>query len=64
MISINLEDIEPVRTNLKPLTLTRPVGDLLCGIEDTIAQRWQRLLGHARVGYLTEPYLAPGRISP
>ncbi len=58
MISINLEDIEPVRTNLKPLTLTRPVGDLLCGIEDTIAQRWQRLLGHARVGYLTEPYLA------
>lgn len=58
MISLNLEDIEPVRTNLMPLTLTRPVGDLLCGIEDTIAQRWMRLLGDARVGYLTEPYLA------
>ncbi len=58
MISLNLEDIESVRTNLMPLTLTRPVGDLLCGIEDTIAQRWQRLLGEARVGYLTESYLS------
>lgn len=58
MISLNLQDNDSVRTNLMPLTLTRPVGDLLCGIEDTIAQRWQRLLGSARVGYLTEPYLS------
>lgn len=58
MISLNLEDIESVRINLMPLTLTRPVGDLLCGIEDTIAQRWMRLLGAAEIGYLTAPYLS------
>lgn len=58
MISLNLEDIDSIRVNLKPLTLTRPVGDLLCGIEDTIARRWARLLPDAQVGYLTEPYLA------
>ena len=58
MISLNLEDIESVRINLMPLTLTRPVGALLCGIADTVAERWQRLLPGAEVGYLTAPYLA------
>lgn len=58
MISLNLEDIDSIRVNLKPLTLTRPVGDLLCGIEDTVAQRWARLLPGVQTGYLTEPYLA------
>ena len=57
MISLNLEDIEAVRVNLMPLTLTRPVGALLAGICDTIAERWQRLLPGAQVGFLTEQYL-------
>lgn len=55
---IILEDIEPIRTNLKPLTLTRPVGALPAGIADTIAERWQRLLPGATVGYATADYLS------
>lgn len=55
---IILEDIDTVRTNLMPLTLTRPCGALLCGICDTIAQRWERLLPGATTGYSTAPYLA------
>lgn len=58
MIALNLEDIESVRVNLMPLTLTRPVGALLAGIADTVAERWQRLLPGAQVGYITAPYLA------
>lgn len=55
---IILFDSEPFRTNLKPLTLTRPAGALLAGINDTIAQRWQRLLPAASVGFDTEQYLS------
>lgn len=55
---IILEDIESVRINLMPLTLTRPVGALPAGICDTIAGRWQRLLPGATVGYATAGYLA------
>ena len=55
---IILQDIESVRTNLKPLTLTRPVGALLAGINDTIAQRWAKLIPGASVGYETADYLA------
>lgn len=58
MISLNLEDIESVRVNLMPLTLTRPIGALLAGICDTIAERWQRLLPGAQVGFLTDSYLS------
>lgn len=55
---IILEDIEPIRTNLKPLTLTCPAGALPAGINDTIAERWQRLIPGATTGYETETYLA------
>lgn len=55
---IILEDIEPIRTNLKPLTLTRPVGALPAGITDTIGERWLRLLPGSTVGYSTADYLS------
>lgn len=55
---IILQDSEPVRTNLKPLTLTRPTAALLAGINDSIAQRWGRLIPTATIGYETEDYLA------
>lgn len=55
---ILLEDIEEIHTALKPLTLTRPCGDLPAGIADTIAARWQRLLPGSTIGYASAPYLA------
>lgn len=55
---IILEDIPSVRTNLLPLTFTRPCGELLAGITDTIAERWQRLLPESTIGYATEEYLS------
>lgn len=55
---IILQDSEPIRTNLKPLTLTRPAAALLAGINDTIAQRWAKLLPQATVGFETADYLA------
>lgn len=55
---ILLEDTAEVRTALMPLTLTRPVGALPAGICDTIAERWQRLIPGATVGYITEDYLS------
>lgn len=58
MTTLNLRDDRTVRVNLMPLTLTRPVAALLCGINDTIAERWQRLLPGAHIGYITEDYLA------
>ncbi len=39
-----------------PLTFTRPVAELRCGIL-TFAERWQKLLGFTEVAYLTEDYL-------
>lgn len=56
MINIILHDTDPVRTNLLPLTFTRPVGALRCGIL-TIAQKWETML-HASVSYDTEEYLS------
>lgn len=53
---IILKDIEPIRTNLMPLTLTRPCGMLPAGINDTIASRWQRF--GFTVSFDTQPYLA------
>lgn len=39
-----------------PLTFTRPVAELRCGIM-SFAERWQKLLGIEEVSYLTEDYL-------
>lgn len=49
-------DDPAIRPHLLPFTFTRPVGALRCGIL-TIAEKWQRRLGAAQVGYLTQPYL-------
>lgn len=51
-----LFDDPAIRPHLLPLTFTRPVAALRCGIL-TLAEKWQRRLGLASVGYLTQPYL-------
>ncbi|MDJ0363628.1 GlmU family protein [Hymenobacter sp. H14-R3] len=51
-----LFDDPAIRPYLLPLTFTRPVAALRCGIL-TIAEKWQHRLGAASVGYLTQPYL-------
>lgn len=51
-----LFDDPAIRPHLLPLTFTRPVAALRCGIL-TIAEKWQRRLGAASLGYLTQPYL-------
>ncbi len=51
-----LFDDPAIRPHLLPLTFTRPVAALRCGIL-TIAEKWQRRLGSATLGYLTQPYL-------
>ena len=51
-----LFDDPAIRPHLLPLTFTRPVAALRCGIL-TIAEKWQRWLGLADAGYLTQPYL-------
>lgn len=39
-----------------PLTFTRPVAEMRCGIL-TFAERWKKLLGVDEIAYLTENYL-------
>ncbi|MDE7025740.1 MAG: glucose-1-phosphate thymidylyltransferase [Paramuribaculum sp.] len=56
MINIILHDESQTRTNLLPLTFTRPTGDLRCGIL-TIAKKWETMLD-ASVSYATEEYLS------
>jgi UDP-N-acetylglucosamine diphosphorylase/glucosamine-1-phosphate N-acetyltransferase len=51
-----LFDDPAIRPHLLPLTFTRPVAALRCGIL-TLAEKWQRRLGAPTVGYLTQPYL-------
>ncbi|MGI4759056.1 MAG: GlmU family protein [Janthinobacterium lividum] len=51
-----LFDDPAIRPHLLPLTFTRPVAALRCGIL-TIAEKWQHRLASASVGYLTQPYL-------
>ena len=51
-----LFDDPAIRPHLLPLTFTRPVAALRCGIL-TIAEKWQRRLAATSVGYLTQPYL-------
>jgi len=42
--------------NLRPLTLTKPIGELRIGIL-TFKERWEKLLGE-KISYLTENYLS------
>ena len=49
-------DNNEVRTQLLPLTYTRPMCRLRVGI-DTIEQKWQSMLGEAHYSYLTATYL-------
>ena len=51
-----LFDDPAIRPHLLPLTFTRPVAALRCGIL-TIAEKWERRLAPTSVGYLTQPYL-------
>jgi UDP-N-acetylglucosamine diphosphorylase/glucosamine-1-phosphate N-acetyltransferase len=51
-----LFDDPAIRPHLLPLTFTRPVAALRCGIL-TIAEKWQQRLAATSVGYLTQPYL-------
>ena len=51
-----LFDDPAIRPHLLPLTYTRPVAALRCGIL-TVAEKWQHRLGSSTVGYLTQPYL-------
>ena len=51
-----LFDDPAIRPHLLPLTFTRPVAALRCGIL-TLADKWQYRLGSATLGYLTQPYL-------
>lgn len=46
----------PKRTNLLPLTFTRPIGDLRVGIL-TIQEKWEKYLSYS-VSFLTEDYLS------
>ncbi|MGL5919617.1 MAG: putative sugar nucleotidyl transferase, partial [Bacteroidales bacterium] len=45
-----------VRTNLLPLTFTRPVGEIRIGIL-TIKEKWEKHLS-VSASFLTEPYLS------
>ena len=51
-----LFDDPAIWPHLLPLTYTRPVAALRCGIL-TVAEKWQHRLGSPSVGYLTQPYL-------
>lgn len=51
-------DAPEVRENLLPLTFTRPVGALRCGI-DTISEKWARALGGAVYYKVSAAYLSP-----
>src|SRR5690606_12353567 len=42
--------------NFLPLTFTRPVAEMRCGIL-TFAERWQKLLGSTQVSFFTEEFL-------
>lgn len=49
---------DPTRYALLPFTHTRPVADIRCGIF-TMRERWEKHLGIAGTGTLTEDYLQP-----
>ena len=49
-------DPTDIRVNLLPFTFTRPVAKLRIGIL-TIDEKWQKYLGEAQYGFLTQDYL-------
>lgn len=55
MSKIILQDLPSVHANLLPLSYTRPVADLIVGI-NTIRQKWEMYLP-GEYSYITEPYL-------
>src|SRR5581483_9487847 len=44
--------------NLEPLSITRPVFELLCGLS-SLADKQRRSFGYPEVGMLVRPHLAP-----
>lgn len=56
-MKINLDD-NGMHLRFAPLTLTRPVGDLRCGIF-TNAERWNFYLPDSEIYFQTEKYLQP-----
>ena len=42
--------------NFLPLTFTRPVAEMRCGIL-TFSERWKKLLNTDEISYITEDYL-------
>lgn len=56
MRNIILFDNPDLRTSLLPLTYTRPIADILIGI-DTIAEKWHRMLP-GRYSYRSADYLS------
>lgn len=57
MLRLILQDSPAVHANLLPITYTRPVADLLVGI-NTIAGKWHMYLPEAEIHYGTEEYLS------
>jgi UDP-N-acetylglucosamine diphosphorylase/glucosamine-1-phosphate N-acetyltransferase len=57
-MNVVLFDDKGLRQQLLPLTFTRPVAALRCGIL-TLAEKWQHELAQASISYLTEDYLQP-----
>ncbi|AHM61837.1 UDP-N-acetylglucosamine diphosphorylase/glucosamine-1-phosphate N-acetyltransferase [Flammeovirgaceae bacterium 311] len=55
-MNLILFDETTLRRQLLPLTFTRPIAALRCGIL-TLAEKWQHLLPDATVSHLTEDYL-------
>jgi UDP-N-acetylglucosamine diphosphorylase / glucose-1-phosphate thymidylyltransferase / UDP-N-acetylgalactosamine diphosphorylase / glucosamine-1-phosphate N-acetyltransferase / galactosamine-1-phosphate N-acetyltransferase len=57
-----LFDDQKIRTNLLPLTFTRPVSEIRCGIL-TITEKWEKYLGN-EITFQTEDYLQGKYNSP
>lgn len=56
MRNVILFDIPDIRTSLLPITYTRPIADIMIGI-DTIADKWRRLIP-AQYSVMTADYLS------
>ncbi|RMG82742.1 MAG: glucose-1-phosphate thymidylyltransferase [Bacteroidetes bacterium] len=55
-MNIILFDEADARMNLLPLTFTRPIAEIRCGIL-TFKEKWQKYFPEATISYLTEDYL-------
>lgn len=56
MLNINLVDSDSVHTSLLPITFTRPVSEILCGM--LTVRRWWEMLLPANYGYVTTAALS------